>query len=141
MSQNQNSAQIQFKALEILHSSVNVPQEPNVEVGNFHFNINLDTKADGAQKLLVMIVQVEVRSEDQQHLLGALVVSNIFEVTNFEQVITADFSGNLNVPPGITELLASQSVATMRGLMFATFKGTFLHNAVLPLIDTRSQQQ
>ncbi|RYZ20936.1 MAG: hypothetical protein EOO16_14950 [Chitinophagaceae bacterium] len=141
MSQNQNSAQIQFKALELLHSSVNVPQEPNVEVGNFHFNINLDTKADGAQKLLVMIVQVEVRSEDQQHLLGAMVVSNIFEVTNFEQVITADFSGNLNVPPGITELLAAQSVATMRGLMFATFKGTFLHNAVLPLIDTRAQQQ
>jgi hypothetical protein len=140
MSQITPSAQIQVKALEILHSSVNVPQEPNVNIGNFHFNINLDTKADGAQKLLVVIVQVEVRSEDQQHLLGALVASNIYEVTNFEQVITADFSGNLNVPQGLTELLAVQSVATMRGLMFATFKGTFLHNAVLPLIDTRPQQ-
>jgi hypothetical protein len=140
MSQNTPAAQIQFKALEILHASVNVPQEPNVNIGNFHFNINLDTKADGAQKLLVVIVQVEVRSEDQQHLLGALVVSNIFEVTNFEQVITADFSGNLNVPQALTELLAVQAVATIRGVMFATFKGTFLHNAVLPLIDTRAQQ-
>jgi hypothetical protein len=140
MSQNTPAAQIQFKALEILHASVNVPQEPNVNIGNFHFNINLDTKADGAQKLLVVIVQVEVRSEDQQHVLGALVASNIFEVTNFEQVITADFSGNLNVPQGLTELLAVQAIATMRGIMFSTFKGTFLHNAVLPLIDTRAQQ-
>jgi hypothetical protein len=140
MSQNTPAAQIQFKALEILHESVNVPQEPNVNIGNFHFNINLDTKADGAQKLLVVIVQIEVRSEDQQHLLGALVASNIFEVTNFEQVITADFSGNLNVPQGLTELLAVQAIATMRGIMFSTFKGTFLHNAVLPLIDTRAQQ-
>jgi hypothetical protein len=56
-------------------------------------------------------------------------------------VITADFSGNLNVPQGLTELLAVQAIATMRGIMFSTFKGTFLHNAVLPLIDTRAQQQ
>lgn len=140
MSKQDTPVQLQYKALEILHSSLNVPQE-DANIGNFHFNINLDTKADGAQKLLVMIVQVEVRTEDQQQVLGALVLSNIYEVTNFEQVITADFNGNLNVPPGLTELLATQSIATARGVMFSTFKGTFLHNAVLPLIDTRNQQQ
>jgi hypothetical protein len=136
---SQSLPQLQFKALEILHSSVNVPQEPNVQLGNFHFNINLDTKADAPNKLLVMIVQVEIKSEDQQHLLGSLVLSNIYEITNFEQVISADFSGNLNVPPAVTELLATQSIATARGVLFATFKGTFLHNAVLPLIDTRQK--
>jgi len=137
----ETTAQLQLKALEVLHSSISVPQEPNINIGNFHFNINLDTKADAAQKLLVMIVQVEVRSEDQQHVLGALVVSHIFEVANFEQVVTAEFNGNLNVPAGLTEILAIQSIATTRGVMFGIFKGTFLHNAILPLIDTRGQQQ
>ena len=131
--------QLQLKALEILHSSVNVPQEPNVNIGNFHFNINLDTKADAPNKLLVLIVQIEIKNEDQQVLLGSLVLSNIFEIANFEQVITVEYGGNLNVPQGLTDMLAGQAIATARGVLFATFKGTFLHNAVLPLIETRPQ--
>ncbi|RYY91164.1 MAG: hypothetical protein EOO11_23125, partial [Chitinophagaceae bacterium] len=83
--------QLQLKALEVLHASVSVPQEPNVNIGNFHFNINLDTKADAPNKLLVLIVQVEVKNEDQQHMLGSLVVSNIFEIANFEQVVTVEY--------------------------------------------------
>ncbi|TCZ71802.1 hypothetical protein [Flaviaesturariibacter aridisoli] len=133
--------QLQLKALEVLHAAVSVPQEPNVNIGNFHFNINLDTKADAPNKLLVLIVQVEIKNEDQQHMLGSLVLSNIFEIANFEQVITVEYGGNLNVPPQLTEMLANQAIATARGAMFGLFKGTFLHNAVLPLIDMRPQEQ
>ena len=133
--------QLQLKALEVLHTAVSVPQEPNVNIGNFHFNINLDTKADAPNKLLVLIVQVEIKNEDQQHMLGSFVLSNIFEIANFEQVITVEYGGNLNVPAPLTEMLANQAIATARGAMFGAFKGTFLHNAVLPLIDMRPQEQ
>ncbi|RYY90879.1 MAG: hypothetical protein EOO15_00730 [Chitinophagaceae bacterium] len=135
----QVTPQLQLKALEILHSSVSVPQEPDVNIGNFHFNINLDTKADAQNKLLVLIVQVEIKNEDQKHLLGSLVLSNIFEIANFEQVITVEYGGNFNVPQHLTESLANQAIATARGVLFASFKGTFLHNAVLPLIDMKPQ--
>jgi hypothetical protein len=42
------------------------------------------------------------------------------------------------LPSGIIDLLNSVSVSTVRGMMFSAFKGTFLHNAVLPVIDPKT---
>jgi uncharacterized protein YbbC (DUF1343 family) len=37
-------------------------------------------------------------------------------------------------------MLNSISLSTTRGAMFSTFKGTFLHGAVLPIIDPKQFQ-
>ncbi|RYY91936.1 MAG: hypothetical protein EOO11_21990, partial [Chitinophagaceae bacterium] len=132
---------LQLKGLEILHASCNVPENPQGPMGNFHFNINLDHKAEFSQNLLAVIVSVEVRTEDQQQVLGALVLSNIFAIENIDTVIGIDpENGQLQIPQVLAELLATQSIATARGTLFGIFKGTFIHHAFLPIIDTRSFQ-
>lgn len=44
----------------------------------------------------------------------------------------------VSFPDNILVTFNSISISTMRGLMFAQFKGTFLHNAILPIIDPGS---
>jgi hypothetical protein len=132
---------LQLKSIELLKSSISLPSVPDVSLNNFNFNISLESKADATNKFLFVIVSVEIRSEDQNHILGSLAVSCIYSVVNFDEVVKIEADGKLDIPQPLVEILNSISISTTRGVMFSTFKGTFLHNAFLPIVDPRSFQQ
>lgn len=132
---------LQLKSIELLKGSISLPSVPEVSLNNFNFNISLESKADATNKFLFVIVSVEIRSEDQNHILGSLAVSCIYSIVNFDDVVKIQADGRLDIPQPLVEILNSISISTTRGVMFSTFKGTFLHNAFLPIIDPRSFQQ
>ena len=134
------TADLQLKAIELLNGSINLPATPNLKLTNFNFNINLESKADGSNKLVFVIISVEIKSEDQNHVLGSLSISCIYNIVNFDEVIKIEPSGKLDIPQPLVEILNAISISTARGVMFSTFKGTFLHNAFLPIIDPKSFQ-
>jgi hypothetical protein len=132
---------LQLKSIELLKGSISLPSVPEVSLNNFNFNISLDSKADSNNKLLFVIVSVEIRSEDQNHVLGSLAVSCIYSIVNFDEVVKIEADGKIDIAQPLVEILNSISISTTRGVMFSTFKGTFLHNAFLPIVDPRSLQQ
>ncbi len=132
---------LQLKSIELLKGTISLPSVPEVSLNNFNFNINLDSKADANNKILFVIVSVDIRSEDQNHVLGSLVVSCIYSIVNFDEVVKIEADEKLDIPQPLVEILNSISISTTRGVMFSTFKGTFLHNAFLPIVDPRSFQQ
>lgn len=132
---------LQLKSIELLKGAISLPSVPEVSLNNFNFNISLESKADATNKFLFVIVSVEIRSEDQNHILGSLAVSCIYSVVNFDEVVKIEADGKLDIPQPLVEILNSMSISTARGVMFSTFKGTFLHNAFLPIVDPRSFQQ
>lgn len=134
------SVDLQLKSIELLKGSITLPSTPDVSLSNFNFNINMESKADATNKLLFVIVSVEIRSEDQNHIMGSLAASCIYGISNFDEIIKIEADGKLNIPQPLVEILNSISISTTRGIMFSTFKGTFLHNAFLPIIDPRSFQ-
>lgn len=135
------TADFQLKSIELLKGSISLPFLPGVSLVNFNFNISLESKADATNKLLFVIVTIEIRSEDQNHILGSLVVSCIYNIVNFDDVVQIDADGKIDIPQPLIEIINSISISTTRGVMFSTFKGTFLHNAFLPIIDPRSFHQ
>ncbi len=134
------NVEMQIKAIELLNSSLNLPANPNTPVTNFNFNINIESRADAVNKLVFVIVHVEIKNDDHSIVLGALSVSCIFEIVNFEDVIKVEVDGKVNIPQRLIETLNITSISTTRGVMFSTFKGTFLHGAVLPIIDPKQFQ-
>ena len=132
---------LQLKSIELLKGSISLPSVPEVSLNNFNFNISLESKADATNKILFVIVSVEIRSEDQNHVLGSLAVSCIYSIVNFDEVVKIEADGKLDIPQPLVEILNSISISTTRGVMFSTFKGTFLHNSFLPIVDPRSFQQ
>lgn len=129
------AAEFRLQGIELLKGTLNLPPSMDASVANFNFTINVGSKVDAHNKLIFMIVDVEIRSEDQLHLLGALSVSCIYYVENYEKLIKILDDGRLNLPKAFLDMLNSISISTTRGIMFSTFKGTFLHNAILPLVN------
>ncbi len=134
------NVEMQLRAIELLNGSLNLPTNPNTPITNFNFNINIESRADAVNKLVFVIVHVEIKNDDHSVILGALSVSCIFEIVNFEDVIKVEADGKVNIPQRLIETLNIISISTTRGVMFSTFKGTFLHSAVLPIIDPKQFQ-
>ena len=132
------TANLQLKGIELLKGSINHPGTSDVSLENLDFNINIESKADENNRLVFVIVNVQVTSGDNKVLLGSMVVSCIYSIDNFDNVVSLDATGKAVIAPSLVEILNSISISTTRGLMFSTFKGTFLHNAFLPIIDPRS---
>lgn len=134
------NVEMQIRAIELLNGSLNLPANPNTPVTNFNFNISIESRADAVNKLVFVIVHVEIKNDDHSVVLGALSVSCIFEIVNFEDVIKVEADGKVNIPQRLIETLNVISISTTRGVMFSTFKGTLLHGAVLPIIDPKQFQ-
>lgn len=134
------NVEMQIRSIELLNGSLNLPANPNTQVTNFNFNISIESRADAVNKLVFVIVHVEIKNDDLSVVLGELSVSCIFEIANFEDVIKLEADGKVNIPQSLIETFNIISISTTRGVMFSTFKGTFLHGAVLPIIDPKQFQ-
>lgn len=132
---------LQIKSIELLKSSITMPTTSDVSLVNFNFNIKLESKADKINKILFVIVSVEITSADLNHHLGSLTVSCIYNIPNFNEVVKIEEGGKLNIPDEVADILNSISISTVRGIMFSSFRGTFLHNAFLPIIDSKTLRQ
>lgn len=129
------NVEMKIHAIEILNGSLNLPANPGIPATNFNFNIGVESRVNAVNKHVFVIVHVEIKNDDHSIVLGALSVSCIFEIVNFEEVIKIENDGKVNIPQPLIETLNMISISTTRGVMFSTFKGTFLHGAVLPIID------
>jgi len=131
------SIKMLLKGIELL----GVHQRPtNAEKGpfsQFNFKIHLETKADSSNKLLFAIVHVEILTEDQSLVLGSISVSCIFQVQDFDALIQIAADGKPRLVQPLVQLVNDISLSTTRGIMFSAFKGTPLHNAILPIIDSQ----
>ncbi|MCB0514931.1 MAG: hypothetical protein R2798_02070 [Chitinophagales bacterium] len=134
---NEFSAELEIKAIELLNSSIKIPANPNKSVTSFNFNTEIESRVDMSSKLIFVIVHIDVKNDDQSIILGSLSVSCIFEIGNFAKIVKLGADGKIDIPLKLIETLNSISISTTRGVMFSTFKGTFLHNAVLPIVDPK----
>lgn len=130
---------IQLKGIELLASNLQIPTSGGaIHHGSFNFNINIETKLDALNKRLFAIVHVEILTEDLSQVLGGISVSCIFELKNFGEFIKFESTGKHTLPQELVEIINNIALSTTRGIMFATFKGTPLHNAFLPIIDPKT---
>lgn len=141
MSQTENkdySVELQFKGIEILSQSINLPQSNDFSLSGFTFDIGVEIKFEPTNKLIFVFVNIVIfNNEEKQLTLGSALVSNIFLIANYDDIIQTDENGKITLPKDVIMLLNSMSLSTTRGVLFGIFKGTFLHNAILPIIDPK----
>lgn len=141
MQSSETKTEYSLKEIEILKSSINTPEATNLPVANYQFAVSLETKIDPSAKLIFVVVNIDITSEESKLILASTSVSCIYQIVNFEEVIKQNAENKYEIPPKLLEKIGDISFSTTRGIMFATFKGTFLHNAILPLIDLQKFKQ
>ncbi|WP_343746739.1 hypothetical protein [Chitinophaga sp.] len=124
-------------AIDLLDSSLHYPGDhPPFE--NFHFDIHITSKADDEKSQVLVTVKIGVHNENITRQLGSLALNCAFTMSNFADVVRLNAAGQPDMPDDLVEVLHSTALSTARGVMFATFRGTFLHHAILPMITPGS---
>lgn len=102
----------------------------------YHFNINLEYKINIEKSFILVICYIEIMQEDKKTKLGSVKTSCMFEINELERFLKNE-NIEINLPEEILLSLNSVTISTTRGILFSQFRGTFLHNAQLPLVDPR----
>ncbi|MDN3656692.1 hypothetical protein QWZ08_13690 [Ferruginibacter paludis] len=71
---------------------------------------------------------------------ASITIACTFDIINFEEVIISNGDA-ATIPDTILETLNIITIGTMRGIMFTGFRGTWLHNSILPVIDPKFFKQ
>lgn len=128
------TAEMEIVMIELLNSTMNMPTQFDEPTAiDFNFNVHIESSAESDNKLVFVMVLVEISDDDTSALLATAAVSCVFALENFEEVIKIKANGDVDMPRQLVEALNTQAIATTRGVMYATFKGTFLHDAILPV--------
>ena len=127
----------QLKGIELLDCSLNHPKKHIPARMIFNFDIKLEHKIISDNNLIAVALTVDINDEQKSNKLGSIMASCIFEIPELK--IYIDKNSNLpKLPEPFLTTINSISISTVRGVMFSQFRGTFLHNAILPVIDPKS---
>lgn len=135
--QNPENISFQIRGMEILDSCLNAPTSPLPPNPKFQFDLAIEHRINLENNLVIVICKVGIRNESEEILFGELRGSCIFFVEKLKDYFDPQ-TNKLSLPDDFVVKLNSVTISSMRGLMFSFFRGTFLHQAVLPIIDPRS---
>lgn len=127
----------QLKGIELLDFCFNHPKKQIPAQMVFNFDIKIEHKILADNNFIAVVVSIDINNDQRDIKLGSIMVSCIFEIPELKEYIDP----KNNVPKLSEEFLTtinSISISTVRGVMFSQFRGTFLHNAILPVVDPKS---
>ena len=132
-----NNVAFGLKGIEIINSVIKAPKESR-EISTFNFDIQFKSIANLKENIVSIVMDVIVKDTGDQ--MGQFSAVFNYGVDDLEKLATVREINQVEVPQPLLTTLLGISASTMRGLMFASFKGTFLHSAILPLIDIAALQ-
>ncbi|MBK9981727.1 MAG: helix-turn-helix domain-containing protein [Saprospiraceae bacterium] len=128
---------ITLKGIELLDSSLVRPPSISPDLTLLKYHIKFEYRIDKEKKLVFIIVHVRIITFPAEAEVENFVVSHFYEIADFDQVIEIKEGDKFSIPQELTNILNDISLSTTRGVMFSTFKGTFLHHAVLPVVKSK----
>jgi hypothetical protein len=126
----------QIKRIDLLEACLCHPISDMPELINFQFDIKLEHKFNIENRFFVVVGSIEIFNEDKLNKWGSFSISCNYEIENFHEFV--ENNGKLVLPDEFIIALNSITLSTARGMMFSQFRGTFLHNAILPIVDPKT---
>jgi len=124
----------QIKAIDLLDSSLSSPNEPFSGDEVFNFEVNLEHKISKDDPLLYVICSVRIIDSSKKHQYGMIRTSCLYEIPDLAKHFN-EKEQQFCLSDMFITTLNSISISSSRGIMFSAFRGTVLHNVILPIID------
>jgi hypothetical protein len=129
--------EFQIKGIELVEVSLNPPSDSQKKTKVFQYNINLEHRIIPENKWFLNRLNIDIYTDDQKTRVGHIQTVINFEINNFDAFLDEEKT-KIDLPEDIITTFNSISISTTRGIMFSQFRGTYLHNAILPLVDPKS---
>jgi DNA gyrase inhibitor GyrI len=124
----------QLRGIDIVDVSLDHPKTTIPKQCQFNFDINIEHRINGEENIVVVAPIIAIRINNGETERGKFQADIVFQVQNLKDFLDEE-TKQYNLPAQFITTLNSISLSTTRGLMFAQFKGTFLHGAVLPIVN------
>lgn len=127
--------------IHILKSHLTIPPNLSGQIVNYDFSINIDHKMhmDKNQDEVFTTVEVFVSPiNDKETIVGEFNIGFHILVLGLGKHIEKSKSGSDKVlmPDNVTSVLNAIVYSTTRGIVFMETKGTFMHTAIMPVLDS-----
>ncbi|MDP4285080.1 MAG: hypothetical protein Q8891_11700 [Bacteroidota bacterium] len=145
MDKKELNINIKFIGIDIMSKSM-VERPANFPVGivEYNFEIKVESKVIADQKILMPVVTVKINELTTSERLAEIKAACLFSIENFDEIIAKkEDNGLYNIPVELEKLLRPVALSTTRGIIFSEFRGTYLANAIMPIIfmDTMKEEK
>lgn len=138
--ENNTTVHFQIKAVELLGLELNRIKVDNSiqEEFKYTFDINIEQRCVTEKNAVLIITSIGIYSDKEKNkFLGSIITNCVFEVVGLEKFIDKKNKKTL-FSDSQTAKFNSLAISTTRGIMVSEFKGTYLNNAILPIVDMSS---
>ena len=132
------SVEFGIQNIEILEKSFRVTQLIENKAPETQYELSFDIRVDEINKFIIDMLQVKIKTNHDEFVVGSLTLSCTFLITNFLEIVKKNSQNTMTIPDSLIETLNIITIGTARGIIFNEFKGTWLHKNILPIIDPKS---
>lgn len=119
-----------IKSIEILESTFRLPNNYDQQPAIIHFDLKMESEYTTIPGEIRSVITVRTHVEKFLLEVGILKAAFIFATKATEQ-------NEAQIPDELLASIHNTALSTMRGLLYAQWRGTFLHNAILPEVDVK----
>lgn len=130
----QQNINFQLKGIDIVDVSIKHPEKQLPTECKYNMDVNIQHKVNGNEKTIIVTPKVTVKLDEDNFTCSIIKVSFFYVVDNLDEFQKKD-SEEFDLPDSFITTLNSISLSTIRGIMYSHFKGTFLHNTILPIVN------
>jgi hypothetical protein len=131
----QTRISMQITGMEV--SSYSIAPKPSGISSKIDYSINLEStiNVNPEKKIISVITQVKVDHRDTKTNMATITVVVAFQLENINEVAILRPDMKYDIDTEIDKKLTLLSMNTIRGIMFVYFRGTYLQNIILPIVD------
>ena len=128
---------LQIENIEINQIKI-APQPKTFNPENYEFQLNVEHLFN-VEEETIMVVTSAIVSSDKKEELAEIIINVFYRVENLKNFENKK-EKKMEFPEDFATAINAVSISTLRGIMFSQFRGTYLHNAFLPVISPKSLQ-
>ncbi|WP_291726410.1 hypothetical protein [Bernardetia sp.] len=126
--------QFRIVALDVLEANLVAPTQELPKQIMFQFDVNLEHRWNTNDNIFIVVTTVSIFSDKKEHTLAKFKTNTVFQIEDLSNYVDTENS-KVNMPTDVILDINELAISTTRGSLFYFLKGTYLHNAVLPIID------
>lgn len=127
-----NNISYKIETIELLDYSLS-GKDKNIPIeAVFNFDISIEHRIDLQNNRIKAISNFKILIDNVGDVVGSASVCCIFNIFEMSKYVDGK---DVKLPEDFIITINSLSLSTSRGILFALFRGTVLHNAILPIIN------
>jgi len=129
-----------IKGIQIINSVLKATLTPFNSKSVFRFDVNFKTEVNFKEGRFTVLADAIIKNNESSELVGQYTAAFHYSVDDLDKHVKNKGEAEWEMPTELLKTLLGISVSTIRGMMYEAYKGTFLGNAVLPLVDIANIQ-